>query len=270
MAFKAYEGTSDCGSPLVALHALLGSKEEWDRICRGLSERSSRSIFATDLRNHGESPHCPEHDYPRLAEDLKLFLDQRGMGKASLLGHSMGGNTAMYFSLKYPQLVDKVIVVDISPVSVPLILKSMFNSVTHMLNAQMPSQALSMADARVHIDDQLAKHIKEANVRRHLLNNLIRKPDGSFAWRANSSTLVRDPYANFVTLPAKCFECKFDGSILFLNGGDSTFFPETDRSPILQLFPNAEFQTIQGAGHWPHLQKPYELLRACADFLNKS
>ncbi|KAB0794734.1 hypothetical protein PPYR_12051 [Photinus pyralis] len=274
MAFASYESTLtypvDPPTPLVVMHGLLGSKANWNSLCKAFHRHTNpkRKIIAVDARNHGDSPHCNSHTYPHLAEDIKLLYAQQKIKRSCLLGHSMGGRAMMYFALKYPNFVDKLIIGDVSPITSSPNLRSMPTLFSAIQKVQLPSH-IPMSSARLNADIQLAKNISDRGLRAFLLTNLIQKTDGSFMWRVNIPALLSNFYDHIASFPIPA-ECKFTGPVLFVAGGVSDFIQKTDHSQILNLFPNAEFQVIEGAGHWLHSEKPNEFLQICIEFLNRN
>lgn len=134
-----------------------------------------------------------------------------------------------------------------------------------MAQVQLPVN-MTMCEARICVEKQLAKRIKDPRKRTPLLNNLIQQPDGRFSWRSNVSALSKNFFSNMLGIPIE--GGKFEGPVLFIAGGKSKFVPRTDHSQILELFPNAKFRTIEDAGHYMHLDKPMELLQICMEFLD--
>lgn len=192
-------------------------------LCKAFAQKTNppRKIFSVDARNHGDSPHTDEHSYQSMADDIAKFLSDRQIAKASVLGHSMGGRAMMYFALQHPHLVEKLVVVDISPVSpigtsrtdIPLFLKA-------MQSIEVPDnytihQGRKVADAR------LSEIISEQSLRDFLITNLV-KTDNGFRWRLNLKTLearFEEGVAKFSTNAGM----KFDGPTLFIGGSKSDY-----------------------------------------------
>lgn len=102
LAYVSYETAmsgDDHLPPLVIFHGLLGSKSNWTSLSKVIHKKTGRKIIAVDARNHGDSPHCPEHTYRHMVEDIVALLNKLSIPKISVLGHSMGGRTAMLLSL---------------------------------------------------------------------------------------------------------------------------------------------------------------------------
>ncbi|KAF5281677.1 hypothetical protein FQR65_LT14607 [Abscondita terminalis] len=271
MAFASYESTSTYGdaqpSPLIIMHGMLGSKANWNSLCKAFQKQTDpqRKIIAVDARNHGDSPHCIHHTYPHIAEDVKEFLTKLKIKKACLLGHSMGGRAMMYFALKYPNFVDKLIIEDMSPGKTSPSLTSLPSLFVALQNVTLPINT-PMSRARLDADSQLAKSIPNKELRAFLLTNLMQKSDGSFSWRPNIPVLLNNFTEHIATFPN--ITEKFNGPTLFIAGGLSDFIQKSDHAVIQNLFPKSELKVIEGAGHWLHSEKPNEFLKICLNFLN--
>ncbi len=242
------------GPPLILLHGLLGSLDNWQPLARRFAEQLR--VFAVDQRNHGRSPHSEDVSFEAMAGDLREFMGDHGLAQAHVLGHSMGGKVAMQFALLHPEMVDRLVVVDVAPRAYPA-------RHARALEALL-ALALSAFERRDALDTALAADVPEAEVRRFLLKNVTRDADGRLSWRAN----VRGLWANYerltvaVTAAQPCWK-----PALFVLGEKSDYVTPADMSAIRQIFPPARFCTIAGAGHWVHADSPEELLREVADFL---
>ena len=242
------------GPPLIILHGLFGTLDNWQTIAKKLA--NEHTVFILDQRNHGRSPHNPVHDYPSMADDLRNFMEENWVHRASIMGHSMGGKTAMQFALEYPDMVDKLIVVDISPKA--------YMGNHHLIFEALLSLDLSKIKSRKDADGHLAKTISSPAIRLFLMKNLSRQKDGTYVLKMNLDAIHRH-YPDI--LAAIESEEVFDGPTLFVRGGISNHIEEGDRELIRRFFPQAEIKTIPGAGHWVHAEKPEELLGLVRDFL---
>jgi pimeloyl-ACP methyl ester carboxylesterase len=242
------------GSAVILLHGLFGSADNWHHIALGLAE--SFRVFAVDQRNHGQSPHGDAMDYPLMAADVDEFLAARGIQSAAVIGHSMGGKTAMQFALQFPERVDKLVVADMSPRA---------NAPVHaaIIAAQLALDLQSF-QARQQIEDALAPEIPELGLRRFLLKNLGRNAAGGFFWKIH----LRGFAENYLQLCAPVSAAvPFTKPALFIRGGESDYIGPEDEREIRTLFPRAEIQTIAGASHWVHADAPDAFLRLVLDFL---
>ena len=242
------------GDPLVFLHGLFGSLDNWQTI--GKEMANTHTTILVDQPNHGRSPHVDKMDYRFLAEAVQDFLSSEWVHQTSILGHSMGGKTAMQLALSYPDLVDKLIVVDIAPRAYP----PRHDEILEALCALSPEEIESRTEA----DEKLKKKISDEAVRQFLLKNLKRKKEGGFEWKMNLP-VIEDNYEK-LTASIQA-DAPFEGKTLFVGGGRSDYIIEDDKSRIRELFPNSEIKTIAEAGHWIHAETPDKLLSVIRDFL---
>lgn len=242
------------GKAIIILHGLFGSSDNWMSIGKELAE--SYEVWLIDQRNHGASPHTDEFNYELMADDLKKFIEQHKIEKPIILGHSMGGKTAMYFAVAHPQLFDKLIVADIAPKA--------YNVHHDTILEGLCSLDLPNLSSRQEADEQLAKFVDEAGIRAFLLKNLTRDKDKGFAWKINLPVL-RDKIEEIVRgLETNAVS---DKPTLFIRGANSNYIKDSDHIAIMNFFPNSEIKTIEGAGHWLHAEKPEEFLQLVQDFI---
>ncbi|EEF61909.1 alpha/beta hydrolase fold protein [Pedosphaera parvula Ellin514] len=242
------------GFPLIILHGLFGSLDNWQTISRKLAEHFQ--IFAIDQRNHGGSPHSDDFNYQVMAEDLFEVMESNGLTKAHLLGHSMGGKTAMQFALSYPGKVEKLIVADIAPKAYPPWHIPIFEALL--------SLELTQYRSRKQIDDALAVSIPETALRQFLLKNLATNPDGTYRWKIDLQSI----YRNYSRLNAPVSGVgTFTGPVLFIKGEQSDYILDSDANLIRHCFPKAQFRTIPNAAHWLHAEKPIEFIKIVEEFL---
>ncbi|SDW93792.1 alpha/beta fold hydrolase [Marinobacter mobilis] len=244
------------GQPLILLHGLFGSLENLGGIAQRLQDQFQ--IHALDQRNHGRSPHTDSMDYPSMAADVLAYMDQQGLDKASLLGHSMGGKVAMQVALQAPSRVDRLIVADIAPVTY----QPRHDAIMEGLSALDPERIGSRQEA----DRALAEYVELPAIRHFLLKNLQRASgsDG-FRWRLNLP-VIQACYNNLAAAPVSdgCFE----GPVLFLKGELSAYIQEKHRPEVARLFPNATLRIVSGTDHWLHAEKPDTVAALCRQFLN--
>lgn len=243
------------GDPLIILHGLFGTLDNWQTIAKQLAEHYW--VFIVDQRNHGKSPHHEELSYPLMAEDLHNFMEAKWIPRAHIMGHSMGGKTAMQFALTYPDMVDKLIVVDIAPGENP--------RGHDLIFAGLQSLKLDLITSRGEADEQLEASIKEFGIRQFLLKNLTRNKSGGYRWKMNLPA-IHENYTNI--LAAINHDIPYDGDSLFISGENSDYITETSKTIIHSLFPEAEIKTIADAGHWVHADQPAALLETVRAFLD--
>jgi len=250
----AYTETGE-GPPLVILHGLFGSSRNWASVARRLGE--THRVFAVDLRNHGASPWAETMDYGEMAEDVRAFLARHGLAGATVMGHSMGGKTAMRLALEHGRDVGRLIVVDIAPVAY---------AHTHQPFVEaMRAVDLATAGRRADVDRQLQAAIPEAAMRGFLLHNLVSE-DGRLNWRINLAALA----ANMNTLigyPEDLAGLTYDGPTHFLSGAASDYVRKAHHGRIRDLFPKAEIDSIPEAGHWVHAEQPAVFLERVRSIL---
>lgn len=242
------------GKPLIILHGLFGQSDNWVTIGRNLSARFS--VYIPDLRNHGRSPHSAVHSYPALADDLAGFIETHAIEKPVLIGHSMGGKTAMAFALSHPEKVAGLAVVDISPRKYPV-----DPAVQHVIATM---QQINPEDyhSRNEFEKELKQNIPDPRVRMIMLKNLYYQSPGKLAWQLNLEALSNNIGQVFEGIDTGR---KYDGPVLFVRGGRSEYVTEEDIPLINILFPAAVIKTISGATHWVHADAPEKL----ADILNE-
>jgi len=252
-----YNQYGETGPPLIILHGLLGANGNWHTLSRTSFQEVAR-VYAVDQRNHGRSPHADRIDYPTLGEDLRAFIDRHALAPSHLLGHSMGGKTAMQAALSYPEHVDRLIVVDMAPRAYPPEHQSLLDALARI--------DPTTYDSRDAIDDTLAEDISSWPIRQFLLKNL--DYDGeTYTWKMNLEAL-RAHYDDLTAeIPAAG---TFEGPTLFVRGGESEYVTDADRNDIRDRFPNAELVTIDGAGHWVHADAPEAFAEVVVDFLTET
>ncbi|CAH0549409.1 unnamed protein product [Brassicogethes aeneus] len=272
LSYATYEDTkideNEMLPPLVVLHGLFGSKSNWASLCKAYQQKllPKRKIVAVDCRNHGDSPHSDSHSYGHIAVDLKDLLNHLNVEKIALMGHSMGGRAVMLFALKYPELVEKLIVVDISPVSSDKSLNTMPSILAALENAKLPDNIPS-SQARANVDEQLSHTVKEKDVRAFLLTNLVQTSDKKYKWRINIPALMANFSNNIAKFPS-INNMHYEGPTLFVSGEKSNYVKESDYPEIKKIFPNTQFNVIKESGHWVHSEKPKEFLDVTVNFLN--
>lgn len=241
------------GSPVVILHGLFGFSDNWQTIAKALADH--HLVLTPDLRNHGRSPHVPTHTYPEMADDLQEFLEKHWVFKTALVGHSMGGKVAMQFALHHPDMVERLVVVDIAPGPAP-------DNHGHIFRALLDLD-LSRIETRQEAEAWLEPRVPDLGTRQFLLKNITRNADGTFAWKMNLPAL----WEAYPDILAGVQGEPFDKPTLFIRGSRSGYVQDEDFPLIQALFPQAQVVTIEGAGHWVHADKPAELLAVLREFL---
>jgi esterase len=264
-----YRKYGEAGPPLIIVHGLYGASDNWIGIARELA--SGYEVFVIDQRNHGESPHDNRHDYEAMKEDLREFMDDRGLEKAVLMGHSMGGKTVMYFAKDYPRRVTSLIVVDIAPIPYHDLALTSHMTANHakMIDAMLELD-LTRLESREDASRALATKIGSERIRMFLLKNLTRDRDKNFRWKLNLPVLRDNLEAIMDTFDTEAVAR--DGGIkgfptLFISGENSDYIRPEDHVLIQSVFPTAEIVTIPRSGHWVHAEQPDLLVKNVRYFL---
>lgn len=241
------------GEPLIILHGLFGSLDNWQSIAKELS--ANYIVYSLDQRNHGKSFHSNDINYEILAQDLADFMEEQHIPKANILGHSMGGKVAMKFALTHPEKVIKLLVADIGPIPYEgdhlLIFKAMM---------EMPlSEITSRQEAETFLEGRISSFV----LRQFILKNLGRNGQ-NFEWKPNVNALFEHYHElmNFDTASKK-----FLGTTLFIRGGNSDYINIADFNFYQSIFPSAELITISDAGHWLHAEQPEKFIQVVKTFI---
>ncbi len=244
------------GPPLLLLHGLYGSGNNWLSHARWL-EKDFRVILP-DLRNHGRSPHAEPMDYPAMAADIGALLDRLDIEQALILGHSMGGKTAMTLALQAPGRVRALIAADIAPVTY-----RQSHGHDDILDA-LRALPLTALESRAAADRALAERIESSMVRQFLLTNLERGDDG-YRWRIPLDTLTAAMPAirGFPELSGR-----YEGPTLFIHGAASDYLTEDALPAVRRYFPQAQVETLAETGHWLHVERPEAFAEALRRFLS--
>jgi esterase len=242
------------GDPMIILHGLFGSSDNWYSLSKVFAERYR--VFTIDQRNHGQSPHSAEHDYKLLTEDLEEFVKEHGLANPIVLGHSMGGKTAMNFALKDPGSTGKLIVVDIMP-------KVNVLRHDHILEG-MKSLDLAGLKSRSDAEKILSKQIPKTDELQFIMKNLARNEQQGFEWKINLEALDTNIDKMGEALQ---YEGQYTGPTLFIKGAKSHYYQPGDEAAVAKYFPTAKWVTMD-TGHWVQAEKPKEFAKVVLDWLN--
>lgn len=251
---KLFYRKAGSGPPLLIHHGLFGSSDNWVRMMGQLSKHFT--VIVPDERNHGRSPHSDRFDYTVLRNDAIELLQNEGLDHAYVAGHSMGGKIAMEMALYAPDIVKKLIVLDISPRAYPIRHEFIIRG--------LKSLKVESLKSRKDADEQLGRYIPEQRIRQFLLKNLARQGDGGFKWKINLKA-IEENLRNIgkaqmpvhpVNVPA-----------LFIGGGNSDYITSLDEALIHQIFPTARIEILPGAGHWLHAEEQEKVYRLMTAFL---
>ncbi|GAB4107658.1 alpha/beta fold hydrolase [Echinicola sediminis] len=242
------------GQPLIILHGLFGSADNWLSIAKELE--NEYTMYLVDQRNHGDSPKSEDWDYKAMVDDLAGFMTSQSLESAHIMGHSMGGKTAMNFALKYPNKTKKLIVADIAP----RYYAPHHQSILAGLNAIKMDSLKSRKEA----DEILAEHISEAGIRQFLMKSLGRDENRKFTWKINLPVITE----KIENVGEAIHGTKsFEGPTLFMRGAESKYIQEKDKKDLERYFPEYKLITIKNAGHWLHAEQPSAVVATIKAFL---
>jgi len=247
------------GPPLIILHGLYGSSDNWVTIAKRLAD--SYTVYLPDQRNHGQSPHNNIHNYDSMRDDLFELAGDLKLTKFFLAGHSMGGKTAISFALKWPEMINGLLIADISPFINENTKHSAFNQHFTILEAML-SMEMSLISTRREAESILLKKIPSEKVRGFILKNMQRTTGNNFIWKINPSSLLAnlEKIMEGIDRPAYIDQQITGFPVIFLKGKNSDYLPSGDYGDIQKVFPAAEFVEVADAGHWIHSDKPDEVI----------
>lgn len=259
--FFRKEGT---GSPLVIVHGLYGSSDNWVNIGKRLAEK--HTVYMVDQRNHGRSPFSDSHTFNDMRNDLEEFFEKHNIEKATLLGHSMGGKAAMWFAVDFPEKVEKLVIADIAPKDY-LLLKEDSQFYLHQ-NILLAMQEIDFTKikSRNDVDDFMSQKIDDSNIRQFLLKNVAKdKINHQYKWRVNAGVLydhldeiVSGVNKNWLDdrIPITSYP------VIFIRGMKSKYILPEDEPMIKEIYPDSKIIDIPDAGHWLHAEQPELFMKA--------
>jgi esterase len=252
------------GSPLVVVHGLYGSSDNWINIGKRLAEK--HTVYMIDQRNHGRSPFANSHTFNDMRDDLAEFFKKHNIEKATILGHSMGGKAAMWFAFDYPEKVEKLVIADIAPKDY-LLLKEDSQFYLHQ-NILLAMQEIdfSKIHSREEVDDFMAQKIDDERIRQFLLKNVAKnKETKMFYWRVNAEVL----YSHLDEIVSGVNKNWLDDRIpiisypvIFIRGMKSKYILPEDEPMIKEIYPDSRIIDIPDAGHWLHAEQPELFMKA--------
>lgn len=242
------------GKPLIILHGLFGMSDNWVSLARRFADHYS--VYTVDLRNHGKSGHHDVFNYEAMVDDMYEFMHTHNLAEAAILGHSMGGKTAMQFCFDFPEMVSTLIVADISP--------DEYNHRHDVLIDIMLSVELQKYSSRSEVEKELATKGIDVRIRQFLLKNLYWKDRTSLGWKANLEVIGDNLPGIFRALDTPV---PFTKPTLFIRGSESPYIRDQHLPRIEKLFPGSHVETIKGASHWLHAEYPEEFYNITLNFL---
>ncbi|NNC50266.1 MAG: alpha/beta fold hydrolase [Flaviramulus sp.] len=243
------------GPPLVILHGFLGNSDNWKTLGTKFSEQGFQ-VHLVDQRNHGRSAWSNDFNYEILAQDVKMYCDKYNLKDIILLGHSMGGKTAMLFATEYSDLVSKLLIADISPRFYPVHHDQILNGLSALDFDEIKS--------RGEADKVFSDYVSDFGTRQFLLKNLYWVEKGQLGLRINLEVLKNEVAEIGEALPSYA---TYNGDTLFLRGDRSEYIGVGDERTIKNHFPKAKIETISNAGHWLHAENPDEFFKAVIEFI---
>lgn len=243
------------GFPLIIVHGLFGSADNWRTLSKKFAENFR--VYCVDLRNHGRSAHIDGMSYEEMAADLLKFMADQQIDQAHIIGHSMGGKVAMQLALSHPEKVSRLVVADIAPVRYS-------HGHDDVMAALYSVRSAGGAASRKEADQLMSEHLPEVGVRQFLMTNLEKKETGKLEWRVGLDQ-IHAGYESVIRAPEGP---AFHGASLFIRGDRSDYVRDDYLPEIEVLFSQYRLETINGAGHWLHAEKPMEFLDRVSAFLN--
>jgi pimeloyl-ACP methyl ester carboxylesterase len=252
-----YKITDNFSKPvLMIVHGLFGSLDNWQSLAKKWSE--SFRVISVDVRNHGRSFHSDDMKFESLVNDLYCIIGHENVKKLHLLGHSMGGKIAMEFAAIYPDIIDRLIIVDVAPYPYPPHHTEVFD----MLQAI----DLSSLSSRVEIEKEVRNRIDNESVIQFMMKNIRRNEISlTFEWKFNLSVLSRDYLYLIQRLPSQ----GFNGHTLFIGGEESKYITKETSLYLFDLYPKAVLEYVAKAGHWVHADNPSEFYDKVTSFINQ-
>jgi esterase len=257
------------GPPLIILHGLYGSSDNWVTIAKKIG--NCYTVYIPDLRNHGNSPHSDIHDYKSMVDDLYELALKLNMDKFFLAGHSMGGKTAILFALKWPEMITGLLVADISPFKNDR--NTQQERIQHLtiLNTILSINLLSCS-SRIEVDLLLSKEISSYKIRSLIMKNLKRNSENKFSWKINAVSLHKnlENIMSSIERPKGNFQQVTGFPVIFLKGEESEYLPDEDFRDIKRLFPATEFVRVKNSGHWIHADRSDAIEENLISLLNNN
>lgn len=245
------------GKPLIILHGIFGISDNWVTFGKRIAEHGYE-VFIPDQRNHGKSMHHHAFNYYALVDDLYEFIEEHNLENPALMGHSMGGKVVMRYTLENPELVDKLIAVDVS-------LRTYVTHTYHRnLIRAMQSADLEKASTRKEVQEQLEPLIDSERVLQFIIKNLYWRERNRLDWRPNLKALDENLESMY---DGVFYSTRFDGPALFVRGGKSDYVNDDDIKTIEEKFPNAIIKTIPEGTHWVHADDPEAFFAIVSEFL---
>lgn len=245
------------GKPLLIIHGYLGMSDNWKTLA-GQYVAAGFQTHALDMRNHGKSFHSDEFTYDAMAHDLVEYINFHNLQKVDVIGHSMGGKAAMFFAVKHPELLNKLVVADIGP--------KYYRPHHQDIMAGLNAVDFSVHTDRAAVEAAIEQHVPDFGTRQFLMKNVYWvEPGKQLGFRFNL-----DVFNNMIDTIGEALPegTTFNGLTLFLRGDKSNYIKDADFDLIKSHFPHAEIKEIKNSGHWLHAENPKDFLAETLEFLN--
>ena len=254
---KLFFKKSGEGKPLLILHGLFGMSDNWATLSKQFSEKGFL-VYLVDARNHGRSPHSDEFDFPSMSNDMIELMNDEKISTSSIIGHSMGGKTAMWMACEHPERISKLVVADIAP--------RYYEPHHQSVLAAIHAVDLDQLTSRKEAENSLRESLRDEGTIQFLLKNLYWNEKEKLDWRFNLRGIEKNISKIGIALPE---QFRFDGETLFLRGEKSGYITDADKLDIEKHFPAAKIKTVPGAGHWIHAENPIGFMDAVLPFLRE-
>ncbi len=243
------------GQPLIILHGLFGQSDNWNSLAKQFSENGFE-VYTVDQRNHGLSPHSDVWNYEAMSADILELINDNHLKNVILLGHSMGGKTAMQFAIQHEDVLDKLIIVDIAPKYYPLHHQDVLSALNEV--------DFNVVKTRKEVETILSNYISDYGTKQFLLKNIYWKENGELDWRFNLK-VISQQIENIGEETPKENTC--EAPTLFIRGEKSNYILDNDWKLIQDIFPRSMLETIAGSSHWVHAEKPKEFFECVMRFI---
>ncbi len=243
------------GHPVVIIHGLFGTLDNWQTVAKKLSEHFM--VFIIDLRNHGRSPHCEEFSYQLMAKDVQEFMEKNWLYEAHVVGHSMGGKVAMQLASEHPDMISKLVLVDMAP-------KQYEGSHEEIFQAMFALNLATLA-SRNEADELMRDKIPSYGVRQFLIKSLsLNKDTQQYEWKLNLPVIYKN--YNHILSYNPLYQA-YEGPTLFIKGETSDYILLEELEDYRRYFPAATIEIVLQAGHWVHAEQPARFLEVLTKFL---
>lgn len=271
ISHKIFTPKTESNPPLYMLHGVLGNKNNFRTLGSKISNNCNCKVVTVDARNHGSSGHVDSMSYQEMSNDLNSLIKYLKHDKINLLGHSMGGRTAMHFALNNANFVNKLIIVDVSPDSnsTSMVRNTILEYIRIISDVDVTNLHLkftTFSGAKRHVEMKLSRSINDANLVQFIMTNFVfDKNLNNYKWRVNIQALVKC-FKQLSNFPVKSGQ-NFNGDSLFIKGSNSSYISLRNYESIYDLFPKSEIVSIEDCGHWVHSEKPKEFLNLVEYFI---